>query len=90
LGQELGERNARMRGEIRDCMGRWREDAAAYLDGWRRRGYFRRGFKAREVADGLLSLYEGGLLISRIVGDAQPLKHARGAAVTVVVSWRDL
>jgi TetR/AcrR family transcriptional repressor of nem operon len=90
MGQELGERDARMRREIRECMGAWREEVARYLDGWRRRGYFRRGFKARETADGLLSLYEGGLLISRIVGDAHPLEHARGVAAMVVVSWRNL
>ena len=88
MGQELNVSDVQMRRGIRLCMGQWREEVSAYLDGWRRRGYFRSGFRPRETADGILSLYEGGLLIARIVGDEEPLDHARSAAVTVVISWR--
>ena len=88
MGQELNECDAQMRGRIASCMTEWREDVAAYLDVWRRRGYFRPGFKPKEAADGILALYEGGLLIARIVGDADPIDHARSTAVMIVVSWK--
>jgi TetR/AcrR family transcriptional repressor of nem operon len=88
MGQELNDRDAQMRRRIRMCMGQWRENVAAYLDIWRHRGYFRSGFKPMEAADGILSLYEGSMLIARIVGGEDPIDHARSAAMTVVVSWK--
>lgn len=88
MGQELDARHEALSRCVSSCMREWREDVAAYLDGWRRRGYFRRGFDAAEVADGLLALYEGGVLIGRVARQRRPLEHAREVAVTVVVSWK--
>lgn len=88
MGQELDERDGAMRRALAGCLAQWREEVAAFLDGWRRRGYFRPGFRAVEAADGILALYEGGLLLAKVVGEEAPLEHARRAAVTVVVSWK--
>lgn len=88
MGQELDESDTAMRRELARCLAQWRRDVAAYLDGWRRRGYFRSGFRPIETADGILALYEGGLLIAKVSGDEAPVEHARRAAVTVIVSWK--
>lgn len=88
MGQELDERDTVMRRALAACLGQWREEVAAYLDSWRKRGYFRTGFRATETADGVLALYEGGLLIAKVVGDDAPVEHARRAAVTVIVAWK--
>ena len=88
MGQELDESNAAMRRQLSECVGQWREDVAAYLDGWRRRGYFRNGFKSGEAADGVLALYEGGILIAKVSRDEEALVNARRAAVTVIAWWK--
>ncbi|MFI5344764.1 MAG: TetR/AcrR family transcriptional regulator [Elusimicrobiota bacterium] len=88
MGQELDESDTAMRRQLSQCLGRWREDVTAYLDGWRKRGYFRAGFKAEEAADGVLALYEGGILIAKVVEDDAPLENARRAAVTVIAWWK--
>lgn len=88
MGQEVDERNAEMRRRLESCLGEWRRDVAEFLDSWRKRGYFRSGFRAAEAADGILALYEGGLLIAKIAGDEAPVEHARRAAVVLMVSWK--
>jgi TetR/AcrR family transcriptional repressor of nem operon len=88
MGQELDERNASMRRKLESCLTDWRADVTAFLDGWRRKGYFRNGFKPAEAADGILALYEGGLLIAKVSGDDAPVDHARRAAVTVLMAWK--
>ena len=88
MGQELDERDGAMRRRLSQCLGEWRQEVAGFLDGWRRRGWFRAGFRSAEAADAVLALYEGGLLLAKVAGDEAPLEHARRAAVTVVVSWK--
>ncbi|HEX4046206.1 MAG TPA: TetR family transcriptional regulator C-terminal domain-containing protein [Elusimicrobiota bacterium] len=88
MGQELDERNPAMRRRLEGCLRDWRGDVAAFLDAWRKRGYFRAGFKPAEAADGILALYEGGLLIAKVAGDDAPVEHARRAAVTVIAAWK--
>ncbi len=88
MGQELDERDGAMRRTLAACLGQWREEVADYLDAWRKKGYFRSGFRAAEAADGVLALYEGGLLIAKVAGDDAPVEHARRAAVTVIVAWK--
>jgi TetR/AcrR family transcriptional repressor of nem operon len=88
MGQEIDERNVQMRSELEGCLAAWRGDVASFLDGWRKKGYFRAGFKPAETADGVLALYEGGLLIAKVAGDDAPIEHARRAAVTVITAWK--
>jgi TetR/AcrR family transcriptional repressor of nem operon len=88
MGQELSERHLEMRRSVSDCMREWRRELALYLGAWKRRGYFRQGFSAPETADGILSLYEGGVLLARVVQEEAPVEHARRVAVRIVVSWR--
>ncbi|MDE2511260.1 MAG: TetR/AcrR family transcriptional regulator [Elusimicrobia bacterium] len=88
MGQEIDESNAAMRRQLSACLGEWRAEVAEYLDGWRKRGYFRSGFKADEAADGVLALYEGGILIAKVVADEAALDNARRAAVTVILWWK--
>jgi TetR/AcrR family transcriptional repressor of nem operon len=88
MGQEIDERNVQMRRMLETCLTGWRGDIAAFLDGWRKKGYFRTGFKPAEAADGILALYEGGLLIAKVAGDDAPVEHARRAAVTVIEAWK--
>jgi len=88
MGQEIDERNAVMRRKLEECLADWREDVASFLDGWRKRGYFRAGFRPVETADAVLALYEGGLLIAKVAGNDAPVEHAQRAAVTVIVAWK--
>lgn len=88
MGQEIDEGNAALRRELSACLGRWREDVAAYLDSWRKRGYFRAGFKAAETADAVLALYEGGLLLAKVTGDAAAADNARRAAILMISGWK--
>lgn len=88
MGQELDERNAAMRRKLETCLGEWRADVAAFLEAWRKKGYFRPGFKPAEAADGILALYEGGLLLSKATGEETPVDHARRAAATVLSAWK--
>lgn len=88
MGQEIDERNAEMRRKLEACLTGWRGDIAAFLEGWRKKDYFRAGFKAGEAADGILALYEGGLLIAKVTGDDVPMEHARRAAVMLVSAWK--
>jgi TetR/AcrR family transcriptional repressor of nem operon len=88
MGQEIDERNAEMRRKLEACLTGWRGDIAAFLEGWRKKGCFRAGFKPAEAADGILALYEGGLLIAKVSGDVAPIDHARRAAVTLIAAWK--
>jgi len=88
MGQEIGDGNAAMRRLIRECFMEWQEDIASFLDGWKHKGYFRGDFHPREAAGGILALYEGGVLVAKVLGDRKPLDHARRAAVTVIVAWK--
>jgi TetR/AcrR family transcriptional repressor of nem operon len=88
MGQELDERNAVMRRKLEACLTQWRGDVAAFLEGWRKKGYFRSGFKPAEAADAVLALYEGGLLLAKVAEDGAPVEHARRAAVTVLAAWK--
>lgn len=88
MGQEIDERSPEMRRKLAACLTGWRGDVAAFLDGWRKKGYFRPGFKPAEAADGILALYEGGLLIAKVSGDESPVEHARRAATAVLAAWK--
>jgi TetR/AcrR family transcriptional repressor of nem operon len=88
MGQELDERNADMRRKLETCLTDWRGDVASFLDAWRKKGYFKPGFKPAEAADGILALYEGGLLLAKVSGDAAAMDHARRAAATVLSAWK--
>jgi len=88
MGQEIDESNAALRRQLSTCLARWRGDVTSYLDGWRKRGYFRAGFKAGEAADAVLALYEGGILIAKVTDDETALDNARRAATTVISSWK--
>lgn len=88
MGQELDEGNARMRRKLSACLGTWRELVTKFLEGWRSRGWFRPGFRAAETADAVLALYEGGILLAKMAGDAAPVEHSRRAAVALVAAWK--
>lgn len=88
MGQELGEGDEELMRPIAECMEEWREQIAGYFSAWHRRGYFRSGFRAAELADGVLALYEGGVLIAKVVDREEPVEAARRTAVRVVLSWK--
>jgi TetR/AcrR family transcriptional repressor of nem operon len=88
MAQDIEECNPEMRRSVTGCVEEWRAEIERFLSAWKRRGYFRGGFRPLEAADAVLALYEGGLLIAKALGDAGPAEHAERAAVTVIVSWR--
>jgi TetR/AcrR family transcriptional repressor of nem operon len=88
MAQDVDEENEALRGAVSDCVAEWRAEIERFFAGWKKRGYFRDRFRAVEAADAVLALYEGGLLISKALGDPAPAEHAERAAVTVIVSWK--
>jgi TetR/AcrR family transcriptional repressor of nem operon len=88
MSSEIDERNAEMRRRLSGCLGEWRQELSRYLGGWKKRGYFKASFKPEETADGVLSLYEGSLLLAAATDDAGVVDHARRVAAVVLVSWK--
>jgi TetR/AcrR family transcriptional repressor of nem operon len=88
MGQEIDHNNEEMRHRLSSCLMQWRSEVATFFGTWQKKGYFRRGFDVVELADDVLSLYEGSLLMSKMIGDRSPVRHARRAAVTVLISWK--
>lgn len=77
-----------MRRRLRACLGEWRDGLAAFLEGWRRKGWFKRDFDSRAAADGILALYEGSLLLAKARGGAEPVRNAGLTARTALGAWR--
>lgn len=88
MAQDVDEEHVVMRRRLAACVAEWREEVAGFLDGWKRRGYFRGSFKALEAADAVIALYEGGLLLARATGRPEPAEHAERGAVTIIVAWK--
>lgn len=88
MSQELDERNAKMRRKLAQCLADWRTELARFLGAWKKKGYFRAGFRPEEAADGVLALYEGSLLLAKATGDAETVEHARRTATAALTAWK--
>lgn len=88
MSQEIDERNAEMRRRLAGCVTEWRRELARFLSGWKKRGWFKAGFKPEEGADAVLALYEGSLLLAKATGDAAAVEHARRAAGGLLAAWK--
>lgn len=88
LSQDVDEDCEEMRAALRSCVLEWRREIAGFLGGWQRRGYFKARFEPLEAADAVIALYEGGLLLAKAAGRAEPAEHAQRGAVTIVVAWK--
>ena len=91
LAQEASDGNERIRKKVAEHLQAWTTELAAFLERWRRDGYFREGFQPQAAAQAILSLLEGALLLQderwrrvRRVVDAQlgerGIAGGRGAA----------
>lgn len=88
LSQEIDERNARMRRSLARCLSEWRQELSRFLAGWKKRNYFKSGFKPEEAADAVLALYEGSLLLAKATGDVETVERARRAAAGLLAGWK--
>jgi TetR/AcrR family transcriptional regulator, transcriptional repressor for nem operon len=88
MAQEVDERNDAMRRRLTRCLGEWRDGLARFLGAWKKKGYFKPGFKPEEAADGVLALYEGGLLLAKATGRTDAVDNARRAAETILRAWK--
>jgi TetR/AcrR family transcriptional repressor of nem operon len=88
MTQEIDDRYPALQRKVYGELQEWRAAATRYFEAWRKKGYFRGGFSAAEAADAVLSLYEGGILLSKAVGEWEPAEHAGRAAVRIVVTWK--
>ena len=63
-------------------------ELAAFLERWRRDGYFREGFQPQAAAQAILSLLEGALLFSKASKSPEPVESAKRLAVAYLEATR--
>lgn len=88
LAQELSDYNEKFRGRLQEYLEYWAGELADMLERARRGGYFRRGFRPREAATALISLYEGATTVTKTRREPAALEAAGRMAVDYLKSWR--
>jgi len=88
LAQETADGNERIRRKVAAHLQAWTDELAAFLDRWRRQGYFPEGFQPQVAAQAILSLLEGSLLISKVSKSPVPVERARHVAVAYLEATR--
>jgi TetR/AcrR family transcriptional repressor of nem operon len=88
LALEASDRNERIRQKVAEHLEVWTTLLAAFLDRWRRTGYFRDGFEPQSAAQAILSLLEGALLFSKASKSPEPVESAKHLAVAYLEAAR--
>jgi len=88
LAQEASDGNERIRKKVAEHLQAWTTELAAFLERWRRDGYFREGFPPQAAAQAILSLLEGALLFSKASKSPEPVESAKRLAVAYLEATR--
>jgi AcrR family transcriptional regulator len=88
MAQELSDYNETMRQRVSDHMQEWRRQWSVFLGEYQRTGYFRGDLDPERAATGLLSLFEGAMILCKANKDVSPLEDAKQMAVRHFESYR--
>jgi TetR/AcrR family transcriptional repressor of nem operon len=88
LAQETADGNEPIRQKVAEHLAAWTAELAAFLERWRRTGYFRDGFEPKAAAQAILSLLEGALLFSKASKSPEPVDSAKSLAVAYLEGIR--
>lgn len=82
MALELSDSNEEVRGELADIFHDFRERLKVLIDRGQKEGVIRIDRGPEELANFVLAVIEGGLLLSKVMKDIAPLKDAKDQAVT--------
>jgi TetR/AcrR family transcriptional repressor of nem operon len=88
LAQETADGNERIRRKVAEHLHAWTTELAAFLERWRRAGYFREDFQPQVAAQAILSLLEGALLFCKASKSPEPVDSAKHLAVAYLEATR--
>ena len=88
LAQETADANETIRQKVAEHLDAWTTELAAFLERWRRSGYFREDFQPQVAAQAILSLLEGALLFCKASKSPEPVDSARHLAVAYLEAIR--
>lgn len=88
LAQETSDGNERIRQKVAEHLQAWTTELAAFLERWRRAGYFREDFQPQAAAQAILSLLEGALLFCKASKSPEPVDSAKHLAVAYLQAIR--
>lgn len=88
LAQETSDGNETLRQKVAEHLQAWTTELAAFLERWRRAGYFRDDFQSQVAAQAILSLLEGALLFSKASKSPAPVDSAKHLAVAYLQATR--
>ncbi len=81
MAQELSDYNENLRHKVASYMHLWSQRLADYLDRWRTKGFFEASFSPSEAALGILSLFEGAMLLAKSTRNVEVLAHSKQLAL---------
>jgi hypothetical protein len=87
LAQENSE-NEPIRRKVAEHLQRWTSELTAFLERWRRNGYFRADFQPHVAAQAILSLLEGALLFCKASKSPEPVDSAKHLAIAYLEATR--
>ena len=88
LAQETADGNEKIRQKVAEHLEAWTTELAAFLERWRRTGYFREDFQPQVAAQAILSLLEGALLFCKASKSTEPVDSAKHLAVAYLEAIR--
>jgi len=88
IAQELSDHNENLRRKVADYLQSWGDDLTQMFERAEAHGYFKKGFKARESAEAIISLFEGAMLLCKAHKKVTPLVSARNMATSYLLSLR--
>jgi TetR/AcrR family transcriptional repressor of nem operon len=88
LAQETADGNEKIRQKVAEHLQAWTTELAAFLERWRRTGYFREDFQPQVAAQAILSLLEGALLFCKASKSPEPVDSAKHLAVAYLEAIR--
>ncbi|MFY9221989.1 MAG: TetR/AcrR family transcriptional regulator [Blastocatellia bacterium] len=87
LAQELSNYNENIRIKISNLFNYWIEQLANFLAVAKTKGYFQKDFDPNFIAEAIISLFEGSLLIAKAKKDTQPIENAKSMALNYLKTF---
>jgi AcrR family transcriptional regulator len=82
MAQELSDFNENLRHKVANHMHLWQQRLADYLERWRSKGYFKPGFDTSVASQGILSLFEGAMLVCKVTRNTEALNSSKNVALS--------